>query len=87
MMHASINPEVINDKCNGDGACLHHCSVHCITLQEGIAAINGELCIGCGECITDSSAETPLFSRLKAGIRLYYIELYSIRKLYRDILI
>ncbi|MDO9536500.1 MAG: DUF362 domain-containing protein [Bacillota bacterium] len=52
MMHASISPEVIINRCKGDGACLEHCPVQCISLQEGTAFIRDDLCIGCGECVT-----------------------------------
>ncbi len=51
MMHASVKPEVVPEKCTGDAHCIRHCPAHCITLEEGIAVIDQDSCIGCGECV------------------------------------
>ncbi len=51
MMHASVKPEVVADKCTGDAHCIRHCPAHCITLQDRIAVIDKDSCIGCGECV------------------------------------
>ncbi len=51
MMHASVTPEVVPEKCTGDSHCIRHCPADCITLEERIAVIDAERCIGCGECV------------------------------------
>lgn len=51
MMHASVKPEVISEKCVGDAHCIRHCPAGCITLEDEVAVIDQERCIGCGECV------------------------------------
>lgn len=36
--------------CLGYGDCVSHCAFHAITVTDGVAEINKELCSGCGSC-------------------------------------
>lgn len=51
MMHAGVNPEVKEDLCRLCGRCLKHCPEDAIYLGEKSAFIDGNRCIGCGECV------------------------------------
>jgi electron transfer flavoprotein alpha subunit len=42
--------QVIAGKCIGCQICLGECPVNVITMEEGVAVIDGEGCIGCGKC-------------------------------------
>jgi uncharacterized Fe-S center protein len=51
-MHADFKPEVNQEKCAGDGACVRWCPVSAIKLVDKKAVIDKEKCIGCGECVS-----------------------------------
>jgi len=57
MMHSSVRPEIITEKCTGDGRCLEHCPARCITLRDNVAVIDQGECIGCGECVSACTHE------------------------------
>ncbi|MFH1549467.1 MAG: DUF362 domain-containing protein [Planctomycetota bacterium] len=49
--HSNIMPEVIEEKCTGDGNCVKWCPTKAITLgRNKKAVIDEEKCISCGQC-------------------------------------
>jgi uncharacterized protein len=49
--HSTVNPQVVEEKCEGCGECVLRCSQKALQVIEKKAAINSKKCIGCGECI------------------------------------
>ncbi|TDX52932.1 DUF362 domain-containing protein [Orenia marismortui] len=50
MMHATVEPEIIDEKCIGCGLCKKWCSQDAFIIDQ-ISKINLGKCIGCGECV------------------------------------
>jgi len=46
-----LEPPEITEACNGCGDCIDACLGDCITIEEGKAVINYELCVMCGGCM------------------------------------
>jgi len=65
----------IDDSCIACEACLDRCNVHAISVENDVAVVNRQKCIGCGLCasacptesihmVTKSPAEAkPVFAR------------------------
>jgi len=69
--HASVRPSV-SDDCTLCGDCFDHCPADAITLGNVKAGIDGNKCIGCGECVAvcrfdavkyDWGAENPIVQK------------------------
>jgi dihydroorotate dehydrogenase subfamily 1 len=43
---------VVNETCNGCRLCIRSCFTQAITIEEGKAFINPNMCVGCGVCMT-----------------------------------
>lgn len=50
--HSDMKPKVKNNQCTACETCIKWCPTNVISLVEGKAYINQEICIGCGECLT-----------------------------------
>lgn len=50
-MHSTVSPKIKAKKCRGDRLCELACSFDAITLVEGKAVIDPEICTGCAECL------------------------------------
>lgn len=51
VMHSSIKPNIMANKCTACGQCIKICPASAISMVNGKAFINQERCIGCGECL------------------------------------
>jgi len=49
--HSVVRPRVSAKLCRNCGICFDHCPEAAIVQAEGHVAIDGEKCIGCGECL------------------------------------
>ena len=50
-MHADFKPQIIADKCTLCGRCEEGCSVMAMRMEHDSAAVDLDLCVGCGECV------------------------------------
>jgi uncharacterized Fe-S center protein len=50
-MHASVKPELDEEKCEACGECVEVCAEDAVALEEGIARFDHDACVGCAECI------------------------------------
>jgi len=50
-MHSSGKPFINSQKCRSCLSCLKNCAVKAISLRDGKAWIDHNLCVGCGRCI------------------------------------
>ncbi|MCF7793252.1 MAG: DUF362 domain-containing protein [Candidatus Cloacimonetes bacterium] len=50
--HSSIKPFIKPEECTLCGQCIKWCPVQAISEIDGAAKIDGNICIGCGECLT-----------------------------------
>jgi uncharacterized Fe-S center protein len=50
-MHASVEPQLIEEKCEACGECVEVCAEDAVVLEQGIAQFDLERCVGCAECI------------------------------------
>ena len=50
-MHASVKPQLDEDKCAACADCVDVCPDDAVLMQEGVAHFDLERCVGCGECI------------------------------------
>jgi uncharacterized Fe-S center protein len=51
LQHSTIKPEV-GEGCRGCESCVRNCPEDAISIVDGIAFIDKDKCIGCGECIS-----------------------------------
>lgn len=57
MIPSPFTPQIDEETCNACSDCADACPVDAITV-DGVAQVNGDLCIGCGVCITTCSSES-----------------------------
>jgi uncharacterized Fe-S center protein len=50
--HSGMKPRISASVCTGCRICLNWCPANAISMQDKIAEIDPEKCIGCGECLT-----------------------------------
>jgi len=55
--------QVIAGKCIGCQVCLGECPVNVITMEDGVAVIDGEGCIGCGKCYDVCPSDAILYEK------------------------
>lgn len=48
--HSGVKPEIIASACKACEVCIIHCPAEAITLVNGKAYIDKDICYGCGEC-------------------------------------
>ena len=49
--HSSMKPKVLAQKCKACGKCIQWCPGNFISDRDGVAYIDEDRCIGCGECL------------------------------------
>jgi uncharacterized Fe-S center protein len=49
--HSGIKPQIVARKCTGCQVCVRWCPENAIRMENDIAVINYDRCIGCGQCL------------------------------------
>ncbi|MDO8672860.1 MAG: 4Fe-4S binding protein, partial [Dehalococcoidia bacterium] len=58
-----VEPELIEDLCNGCELCVRNCDDHALTMVDGLPARNPEKCVACGDCVKICPVDAMVVAR------------------------
>lgn len=69
-MHATAQPKIDADKCRGCKLCEKNCAHGAVKVKDGIAVIDYNICVGCGQCVAICKSEAAVMGSEESGIVL-----------------
>ena len=71
-LHSGAQPQVVDENCKACNICVKHCAHDAIHIENKIARIDYEKCVGCGQCVALCQYSAAVMASEETSERLNY---------------